>query len=116
MARPGATSLTALPAHSAPGGIVVTVRAAPKARREGIEGIEARPRGAALKIAIATAPTEGRANKRLAEILANALDVAPSAVTIRTGAASRDKTVFVAGDAGHLLQTLGRLALRPEAS
>ena len=69
-------------AHSAPGGIVVTVRAAPKARREGIEGIEARPRGAALKIAIATAPTEGRANKRLADI-AKAVEAArPTGISL----------------------------------
>jgi hypothetical protein len=98
-----------LPAHVAPGGIVIAVRAAPKARREGIEGMAERPRGPALKIAVAAAPADGRANARLAEILADALDVPPSAVSIRTGAASRDKTVFVSGDAERLLQSIARL-------
>lgn len=85
------------------------MRAAPKARREGIEGVVDRRRGTALKIAVAAAPADGRANARLAKILADALDVPKSAVSIRTGAASRDKTVFVSGDADRLLQLLARI-------
>jgi hypothetical protein len=87
----------------------VAVRAAPKARREGIEGVVARPHGAALKIAVAAAPADGRANARLAVLLAAALDVPPSAVSIRTGAASRDKTVLVSGDAQRLLASVARI-------
>lgn len=112
MTRPAVLSPSAhppLPAQAATGGIVIAVRAAPKARREGIEGVVERPRGPALKIAIAAAPADGRANSRLAEILAGALDVSPSMVSIRTGAASRDKTVFVSGDAERLLQSIARL-------
>lgn len=85
------------------------MRAAPKARREGIAGVEDRPRGAALKIAIAAAPSEGRANARLIELIAEALDVAKSAISIRTGATSRDKTVFVAGEPEPLLRSLDRI-------
>jgi hypothetical protein len=97
------------PAHTASGGIVIAVRATPKARREGIEGVEDRPRGAALKIAVAAAPSEGRANARLVKLIADALDVPGSAVSIRTGAASRDKIVFVAGESEQLLQSLKRI-------
>lgn len=111
MARPPAPppSALTLPAHAAAGGILIAVRAAPKARREGIEDVVARPRGPALKIAVAAAPADGRANARLAEILADALDVPRSAVSIRTGTASRDKTVFVSGDAEHLLASIARI-------
>lgn len=112
MTRPAAPSRPSdpsLPAHATTGGIVLAVRAAPKARREGIEGVVERPRGLALKIAVAAAPADGRANARLAGILADALDVPPSAVSIRTGAASRDKTVFVSGDGERLLQSIARI-------
>ena len=109
MAAPSPTRSSSFPAHTASGGIVIAVRAAPKARREGIEGVEDRPRGAALKIAVAAAPSEGRANARLAKLIADALDVPASAVSIRTGAASRDKTVFVAGEPESLLQSLKRI-------
>ena len=88
------------------------MRAAPKARREGIEGVEDRPRGAALKVAVAAAPSEGRANARLIKLIADELDVPASAVSIRTGAASRDKTVFVAGEPEPLLQSLIRIVNR----
>lgn len=87
----------------------MTVRAAPKARREGIEGTVAGRRGPALKIAISAAPADGRANARLIEILAEALDVAKSAVSIRAGTASRDKTLFVAGDAAALARAFARI-------
>jgi uncharacterized protein (TIGR00251 family) len=103
-------SNTGAPARAVDGGIIVAVRAAPKSRREAIEGAVTGPRGPALKIAVAAAPTDGRANARLAEILAKALDVPKSAVSIRTGAASRDKTIFVAGDPDMLLDAVARIA------
>jgi uncharacterized protein (TIGR00251 family) len=101
-------------AHAADGGIVIQVRAAPKARREGIEGVVTGPRGLALKIAVAAAPTDGRANARLVEILGKALDVPKSAASIRTGTASRDKTIFVAGDSKTLLDAVARIAPTPK--
>ena len=109
MAARSPTSSSSFPAHTASGGIIIAVRAAPKARREGIKGVEERPRGVALKIAIAAAPSEGRANTRLTKVIADALAVPASAVSIRTGAASRDKTVFVAGEPEPLLKLLTRI-------
>jgi uncharacterized protein (TIGR00251 family) len=92
------------------GGVVIQVRAAPKARREGIEGVVAGARGPALKIAVSAPPAEGRANARLCEIVAKALDAPKSAASIRTGAASRDKTIFVAGNSQALLDAVARIA------
>jgi uncharacterized protein (TIGR00251 family) len=106
MATRSPTPSAFFPAHTASGGIVIAVRAAPKARREGIEGVEERPRGAALKVAVTAAPSEGRANISLMKIIADALDVPASAVSIRTGITSRDKTVFVAGEPDRLLKSL----------
>ncbi|MGE5539656.1 MAG: DUF167 domain-containing protein [Gemmatimonas sp.] len=97
-------------ADAVAGGIVVQVRAAPKARREGIEGVATGARGPALKIAVSAAPADGRANARILELLAKALDVPKSAASIRTGAASRDKTIFVSGESRVLLDAIARIA------
>lgn len=113
MARPAASPPSGrapVPAHAASGGIPIAVRAAPKARREGIEGTVERPRGFALKIAVAAPPSDGRANARLAEILADRLDVPASAVSIRAGATSPDKTVFVSGETERLLRSVAEIA------
>jgi uncharacterized protein (TIGR00251 family) len=106
--------VTAALAHAVDGGLLIRVRAAPKAKREGIEGEITGPRGPALKIAVAAPPSDGRANARLIEILAKALDVPKSAVSIRTGTASRDKTIFVAGDPSTLLDAVARIAPAPK--
>jgi uncharacterized protein (TIGR00251 family) len=106
--------VTAALAHAVDGGVLIRVRAAPRAKREGVEGGIAGPRGPALKIAVAAPPADGRANARLIEILAKALDVPKSAVSIRSGTASRDKTIFVAGDPLTLLDAVARVAPAPE--
>ena len=98
------------PVRRTAGGIVVAVRAAPKARREGIEGVIAGPRGAALKIAVGAAPAGGQANARLIEMLAEALDVPKSKISIQAGTTSRDKLFFVVGEPDALARTVARLA------
>ncbi len=70
-----------------PDAVVVKVRAAPGARREGRVG----EHGGALKIAVQAPPEKGRANQRIAEVLAEALGVAPRAVALVHGETSRDK-------------------------
>jgi uncharacterized protein len=98
------------PVRATSGGILIAVWAVPKARREGIEGTVERPRGLALKIAVAAPPSDGRANARLVEILADGLDVPASAISIRAGATSRDKTVFVSGETERLLGSVAGIA------
>ena len=109
VAAPSPSGRAPVPAHAVTGGILIAVRAAPKARREGIEGAVERPRGFALKIAVAAPPSDGRANARLAEILADGLDVPTSAISIRAGATSRDKTVFVSGETERLLRSVAKI-------
>ena len=48
-------------------------------------------------VRLTAAPVEGQANAALGRVLAQALDVAPSAVRIVRGASGRDKLVSVAG-------------------
>jgi hypothetical protein len=63
----------------------------PKARRSAILGLH----GGALRVAVTAAPDKGQANRAVAALLAEALDLRPGAVAIVAGHASRDKTALV---------------------
>jgi len=63
----------------------------------------------ALGIRLAAPPVDGAANEALCTFLAEQLDLARSAVTIRSGASSRIKQVGIAGDAADLIQRLSDL-------
>ena len=75
------------------GGVQFSVRAQPKASRAGVVGLH----GESLKVAVTAPPADGRANRAIAEVLAEALGVRPSAVEIVAGLASRQKIVRIEG-------------------
>ena len=50
-----------------------------------------------LSVRVTAPPVEGRANAALAALLAGALDVRPSSVSVEHGAHGRDKLVRIAG-------------------
>jgi uncharacterized protein (TIGR00251 family) len=79
-------------------GVVLAVRAVPKSRRDAIVGLMATPEGQALKIAVTAAPENGKANAAVAALVAKALDVPKSAVSVVSGATDRRKLLRVAGD------------------
>jgi hypothetical protein len=91
-------------------GVLVRVKVQPKARRPGLEGLRDAADGPRLRIAVAAAPEDGRANRAVCQALAEALGVAPSAVAVAQGATSREKLVRVAGEPGALAARLGALA------
>jgi uncharacterized protein len=74
-------------------GILVAVRAQPKARRNAIVGTHA----GRLRIAVSDPPEKGKANRAIGEILAGALGVSPSRVMLVTGASSPNKTFLITG-------------------
>lgn len=75
------------------GGCELAVRAQPGARRTAIVGwVEGR-----LKLAVQAPALEGRANRAVVELVAETLDVAPSAVSVVRGESAREKTLRVAG-------------------
>ena len=76
-----------------PEGLVVNVSARPRSSRAGIDGLF----GDTLKVKICCAPVDGKANKELIETLADAFDVAKSAVVFKGGETSKTKRLLVKG-------------------
>lgn len=74
-------------------GVIVPVRAQPRARKAGVQGEQ----GGALKVAVTAPPEDGRANQALAAALAAALGLRRSQVELFSGASSRDKKFLVRG-------------------
>ena len=84
--------------------VLLRVHVQPGAGRSTIMGRH----GDALKVKVGAPPTGGRANDALVGLLAGALGVAPSEVSVESGASSRAKRVRVKGaaaaDVGKLLE------------
>lgn len=79
--------------------LTIAVRVKPGSSRVRVEGRFEGPHGPALVIAVNAPAVEGRATEAARRALAGALGVPVSAVTLRAGAASRDKLFQVAGPA-----------------
>jgi uncharacterized protein YggU (UPF0235/DUF167 family) len=92
-------------------GVELRVKAEPKSRRPGIGGWAPGIDGPRLRIAVTEAASDGRATEAVAATLARALDLPGGAVTLRHGAASREKTLSVVGPPAALIAKLE--AFRP---
>lgn len=91
------------------GGVRVAVKVQPKSRRPGVGGRAPDVDGERLRIGVAEAAEDGRANRAACAALAAVLGVRQGDVSVALGATSRDKTLFVAGDAGVLAARLEAL-------
>jgi uncharacterized protein len=74
-------------------GAVLRVHVQPGASREGIAGVH----GNALKVRVRAPATSGQANEAVLSLLAKELSVPATALTLTSGASSRDKRVLFAG-------------------
>ena len=76
-----------------PDGVVLNVRAQPRSSRSGIDGVM----GDAVKVRIHSAPVDGKANKELVEILAEAFGLPKSSVVMKSGETSKTKRFLLRG-------------------
>jgi uncharacterized protein (TIGR00251 family) len=67
--------------------LLLRVRVQPRARTNAVKGW----RGEALSVSVTAAPEGGKANRAVIALLADALSVPPSSISLVRGAASRDK-------------------------
>lgn len=76
-------------------GVVVQVRAAPRSSRSGLDGVS----GDALKVRVRSAPVDGKANKELVEVLADAFGMPKSRISFVSGESSKLKRILLSGAA-----------------
>jgi uncharacterized protein YggU (UPF0235/DUF167 family) len=89
---------------SAPARLVV--RLTPRAGQDRIDGWATDSAGRAhLKVRTTAPPTDGRANQALERLIAKAVGVAPSSVSVAAGASARIKTLEITGADEALLRT-----------
>jgi len=74
-------------------GVVLPVRAQPRARRNAIVGEHA----GSLRVAVTAPPEDGRANAAVVELLAESLQVKRSQIELLSGATSRSKAFLLRG-------------------
>lgn len=72
-------------------GTRLRLRVKPGAKQDAIVGVH----GGALKLAVSAAPERGKANAAVIALLARALDLPSSAITIVRGESSQDKLVAI---------------------
>ena len=83
----------------------VRVRVQPRAKREGV----GEWRGDAVVVRVSAPPVDGRANVAVCKVVAQAVGVPPTKVSVIRGHTSRDKTLRVEGvSAADLARSLGR--------
>lgn len=105
--------MTDLPgfARSCAGGLILSLRVTPNAGRDAIDGPETRDDGmSVLRVHVAAVPDKGRGNAAVLALLAKALGLPKSAVTLQSGETSRFKSVLVSGDAEAVAACLAALA------
>lgn len=81
-----------------PGGLEVRVRVQPKASRTQLEGV----RDEQLRVRLTAPPVDNAANQAIVEFIAKVIGVPKSRVALSAGHKSRDKTLFIQGDAAQL--------------
>ncbi|MBK1624682.1 DUF167 family protein [Afifella marina] len=88
-------------------GLLLSVRLTPKAAKDALEGVEELADGrAVIKARVRAVPEKGAANKALENLVAKALGVPKSSVSVASGGTSRVKVLLLAGDADALKKKL----------
>lgn len=91
-------------------GVELFVRLTPKAALDRLEGVETAADGRShLKARVRAVPENGAANKALEKLIAKALGVPASAVSVVAGGTARLKTLRISGDPAMLVKNIEAL-------
>jgi len=85
---------TAVALEARDGGVVLPVRATPRARRDGVVGVH----DGRLRVAVTSAPERGKANEHVVRVLARALDLPRARIALLAGASAHDKRFWIEGE------------------
>ena len=83
-----------------PEGAIVNVKAVPRSSKAGIDGLL----GDAVKVRVRSAPVDGKANKELVEVLADALGLPKASVAFKSGETSKTKRLLLRGVASEAVR------------
>ncbi len=102
-----------MPWRIRPNGLEVQVRVTPRGGRDAIDGVEALSDGRpVLKVRVRAVPEDGAANEGVRRLLAKALKLPASAVSLEVGATARLKTFAISGEGEALAKSLAALTGR----
>lgn len=83
-----------------PEGAIVNVKAVPRSSKAGIDGLL----GDAVKVRVRSAPVDGKANKELMEVLADAFGLPKASVAFKSGETSKTKRLLLRGVASEAVR------------
>jgi uncharacterized protein YggU (UPF0235/DUF167 family) len=91
--------------------VTLHIRVTPNAGRDALEGALARDDGTmVLGVRVKAVPEDGKANAAVTALLAKALRVSKSSISVIAGHTARQKTLAVTGDPAELAAALEALA------
>jgi uncharacterized protein (TIGR00251 family) len=99
-----------LPWRAAKDGVLVSLRVTPKSARDEIKGFHVAADGhVSLAVKVRAQPEQGKANKAVIQLLASTLGLPKTRLSVAAGAAERNKTILIAGDAAELSAQLAAI-------
>lgn len=99
-----------LPYHVRDDHIRLSLRLTPNAGRDGIDGVETGADGeAVIKARVTAVPEKGKANKAVIELVAKALKLPKSSVSVMSGETARKKILRIEGDTEEIVAKLDAL-------
>ena len=91
-------------------GISLDLRVTPGARQAGIRGVQDVGEGrVALAVAVRAKAQDGKANKAVIALIADAIGIAPTRISLLSGAQGRRKSLHLAGDPQSLARSVSVL-------
>jgi uncharacterized protein len=99
-----------LPYQARDGHVRLSLRLTPNAGRDGIDGAETGADGeSVLKARVTAVPEKGKANKAVIELLAKALKLPKSSISVISGDTARKKILRIDGDTEEIAAKLDAL-------
>ena len=83
-----------------PEGAIVNVKVVPRSSKAGLDGLL----GDAVKVRVRSAPVDGKANKELVAVLADAFGLPKASVAFKSGETSKTKRLLLRGVASEAVR------------
>ena len=90
--------------------MLLSLRVTPKSASDALSGLHEGAGGkVSLAVKVRAQPEQGKANKAVIQLLATSIGMPKSRLSVVSGAAERNKTVLIAGDAADISERLAAI-------